>query len=256
MSAVVLPQGGVAGGGSDNNAPTRPSGERRVADSQPGMLLLPGRSGQLLAPATFNRSTGLIVVVAVHLLFVWALASGLAREAIEIIKKPIQMVIVPEVVPPPPPPPPPKVEKVKALPKIEPPPPSFVPTPDVVPLTPAPEPVVTAVQAEPPKEPVVIAPPPPPAPEPKPVVRQEISLACPGYQNVLAQTLEDAFERVGIAGTVRTRIAVRGSQVVDAVALSGPKEYYKIVQAAIKRMRCSAGGAEEVQVMLDVQFKR
>ena len=202
-----------------------------------------------------RRGTGLIVVLALHVLIAWALASGLAREAVEIIKKPIQMAIIPEVVPPPPPPPP-KVEKIKEVPKVQP-PPAYVPPPEITPPAPPPEPVIQAVQAEPPKEPVVIAPPAPPAPEPKPaVVKQEISLACPGYQNVLAQTLEEAFDRVGIVGTVRALIKVRGSQVVDAVPQSGPKEYYKYVQSAIKRMRCSAGGADEVQVSLDVVFRK
>jgi len=204
-------------------------------------------------PGGTRRGTGLAVVLALHVLMAWALASGLAREAVEVIKKPLEMAIVPEVAPPPPPPPPPKVEKIKELPKVQP-PPSYVPPPDVAPATPSPEPVIQAVQAEAPKEPVVIAPPAPPAPPP--VVKQEISLACPGYQQVLAQTLEDAFDRVGIAGTVRALIKVRGSQVVEAIPQSGPKEYYKYVQAAIKRMRCSAGGADEVQVSLDVIFRR
>jgi protein TonB len=237
---------------------SRSAQEGGRVESLHGTPLPPGRGGQLAAPAAANRSTGLIVVVAVHVLFAWALASGLARQAIEIVKKPIQMVIVPEVAPPPPPPP--KVEKIKEVAKL-PPPPAYVPQPDA-PVIQAPPPPITVVQSEPPKEPVVIAPPPPPAPAPVVAVappapvKQEISLACPGYQNVLADTLEDAFDRVGIAGTVRSRITVRGNQVVDAVAVSGPKEYFKYVQAAIKRMRCSAGGAEEVQVALDVQFKR
>ena len=204
-------------------------------------------------PGSARRGTGLAVVLALHVLLAWALASGLAREAVKVIKKPLEMAIVPEVAPPPPPPPPSKVEKIKELPKVQP-PPSYVPPPDVAPATPSPEPVIQAVQAEAPKEPVVIAPPAPPAPPP--VVKQEISLACPGYQQVLAQTLEDAFDRVGIAGTVRALIKVRGSQVVEAIPQSGPKEYYKYVQAAIKRMRCSAGGADEVQVSLDVIFRR
>lgn len=201
-----------------------------------------------------KRGTGLVVVFALHVVVAWALATGLAREAVEIIKKPIQMAIIPEVAPPPPPPPPPKVEKIKEIPKPEAPPP-FVPKPDITPETPPPAPVIQATAPEPPPEPVVIAPPPPAPPVPV-VVKQEISLACPGYQNVLAQTLEEAFDRVGIVGTVRTLLKVRGSQVVDAVPVSGPKEYYKYVQTAIKRMRCSAGGADEVQVSLDVRFQK
>lgn len=233
MNAIVLPMGGG------------------MAAGRPTHRATPG-----LQPT--NRSTGLAVVVLIHLLIGWALASGLARQAIEIVKKPIEMSIIAEAPPPPPPPPPPKVEKIKDQPKVQaPPPPAYVPPPEVTPAEPAPAPVITAVQAEPPKDPVVIAPPAPPAPEPKPAVaKQEISLACPGYQNVLAQTLEEAIERVGIVGTVHTRFTVRGSQVVDATPLSGPKEYYKYVQAAIKRMKCSAGGADEVQVVLDVLFKK
>ena len=104
----------------------------------------------------------------------------------------------------------------------------------------------------------LIAPPAPPAPPvDKPaVVKQEISLACPGYQAVLAQVLEDAFDRVGIVGTVRTRLTVRGNQVVDALPVSGPKEYFKYVQGAIKRMHCSAAGSDDVQVTLDVSFSK
>src|SRR4051812_35309278 len=95
-------------------------------------------SSSLCAPppppgtAGSKRSTGLAVVLGLHVLVAWALASGLAREAVNIIKKPIEMAIVPEVAPPPPPPPPPpKIEKIRELPKT-PPPPSYVPPPEVV----------------------------------------------------------------------------------------------------------------------------
>ncbi|MEY8875683.1 MAG: energy transducer TonB [Leptothrix sp. (in: b-proteobacteria)] len=218
--------------------------------------------------ASGKRGTGLAVVVGLHVLVGWALASGLASKAVELVRQPIEMAIIPEVTPPPPPPPPPKIEKVRELPKLDvPPPPAYVPPPEVVPLVAPPPPVIQAVQAEPPKAPVVIAPPPPPAP-PAPVVavvaappappapvKQEISLACPGYQAVLAQALEDAFERVGVVGTVRTLIKVRGNQVVEVQPQSGPKDYFKYVQGAVKRMRCSAGGADEVLVTLDILFK-
>ena len=87
------------------------------------------------------------------------------------------------------------------------------------------------------------------------IVRQEVSLACPGYQ-ACSQVLEEAIDRVGITGTVRTRLTVRDGQVVDVAFLSGPKEYTKYVQGAVKRLHCSAGGADEVQVPLDVNFAR
>jgi protein TonB len=221
-------------------------------------LALPSAGGSTYRPGGgANRGTGLLVVVLLHVLVAWLLASGLAHKAVQLVKKPLEAVIITE---PPPPPPPPKIEKIKEVRKIElPPPPAYVPPPDITPVVPPPAPVIQAVQAEPPKAPVVIAPPPPPvvveAPKPA-VVKQEISVACPGYQAVLAQALEEAIDRVGINGTVHTLIKIRGSQVVDVATLSGPKEYYKYVQAAVKRMRCTAGGADEVQVALPVNFVR
>lgn len=203
------------------------------------------------------RGTGLAIVVGLHVLVAWALASGLARQAVEIVKKPIEMVVLQDVAPPPPPPPPPppKVERIKEAPKLAPPPPAYVPPPDVAPREPV-QPVIQAVQAEPPKEPVVIAPPAPPAPEPKPAVqKQDVSLACPGYESVIQQNLDEAFERVGVTGTVRALIRVRGNQITEVTPQSGPSGYYKFVQTAVKRMKCSAGGAEEVAVTLDVTFR-
>ena len=248
-----------------------------VFDSHAGPLRAPALRppvGPLPAPATIlvfprphpparasraraGRGTGLAIVVAIHAALGWALASGLAQQVVDAVRKPIDMAIISEA-PPPPPPPPPKVEKIVARPKAAtPPPPAYVPPPEVTPPPAPPAPTITATAAVPPPEPVAPAPATPaPAPEKPAVVRQEVSLACPGYQAALAAVLEDAIDRVGIAGTVRTRLTVRGGQVTDVAFLSGPKEYAKYVQAAVKRMHCSAGGADEVQVPLDVNFAR
>ena len=204
---------------------------------------------------TQGRGTGLAVVAGIHVLFGWALVSGLAQHVVDAVRKPIDMAIIAET--PPPPPPPPKVEKVVERPKAAVPPPPYVPPPEVVPAPAPAAPTISAASAEPPREPVVAAPPAAaPAPAQPVAVRREVSLACPGYQAVLAQVLEEAIDRVGISGTVRTRLTVRGGQVTDVAFLSGPREYTKYVQAAVKRMRCSAGGADEVQVPLDVNFAR
>jgi protein TonB len=213
------------------------------------------RPGSRTRRQSRGRGVGLAVVVGIHVVFGWALATGMAQHVIDAVRKPIEMAIIPET--PPPPPPPPKVEKLVERPKAATPPPAYVPPPEVTPAPAPPAPTITATQAEPPRESTVVAPPAPaPAPEKPAVVRQEVSLACPGYQAVLAQVLEEAIDRVGIAGTVRTRLTVRGGQVVDIAFLSGPREYTKYVQGAVKRMHCSAGGADEVQVALDVNFAR
>jgi protein TonB len=206
------------------------------------------------APARRGHGKGLAIVAGLHVLIAWALVSGLATRVVDVVTKPLDVVIVTA-----PPPAPPKVERVLDKPKAPAlPSPVYVPPPEVVPPAAPPDAaiVATATEPAPPALPVGAAPP-PPAPAPAPaVVRQEVSLACPGYQSALATVLEDAIDRVGVTGTVRTRLTVRGGQVVDVAFLSGPREYVKYVQAAVKRMHCSAGGADEVQVPLDVNFAR
>ena len=250
MSAVLDSHGGALR--APLPIPTRP------APSPAEVLPFPQstRPTQRAKARTQGRGTGLAIVVGVHVLIGWALVSGLAQHAVDAVRKPIEMALLPEA--PPPPPPPPKMEKLVQQPKAAVPPPAYVPPPEVTPAPAPAAPGISATSAEPPPAPVVAAPPAPtPAPAPAPaVVRQEASLACPGYQAVLAQVLEEAIDRVGIAGTVRTRLTVRGGQVTDVAFLSGPREYTKYVQAAVKRMHCSAGSADQVQVALDVNFAR
>jgi protein TonB len=200
-----------------------------------------------------GRGKGLAIVAGLHVLLAWALVSGLATRVVDVVIKPLDVVIVDT-----PPPPPPKVEKVLDKPRAATlPPPVHVPPPEVVPPPAPPDTAIVATANEPtPPAPVAAPAPPAPAPAPPAVPRQEVNLACPGYQSALAAVLEDAIDRVGVTGTVRTRLTVRGGQVVDVAFLSGPREYTKYVQAAVKRMHCLAGGADEVQVPLDVNFAR
>ncbi|HNC98154.1 MAG TPA: energy transducer TonB, partial [Myxococcota bacterium] len=53
-----------------------------------------------------RKGVGIALVLLLHALILWGLVSGMARKAVEVLKKPIEMKIVQEVVPPPPPPPP------------------------------------------------------------------------------------------------------------------------------------------------------
>jgi len=118
---------------------------------------------------------GITVVVLLHILVIYALVTGLARKAVEVIKKPLTATIIEEVkLPPPPPPPPPKrvIEPPKAQPVVQP----YVPPPDIPPPQAPSEPVISAPSITPPAEPHVIAPPAPPAPPaPKPAIRKGIT---------------------------------------------------------------------------------
>ena len=115
---------------------------------------------------------GIAFVILIHALVIWALVTGLARKAIEVIKKPLTATIVEEIkAPPPPPPPPKKIEIQKAPPPPEQP---YVPPPDIPPPVVQQEPVIAAVTPTPPPAPPVIAPP-PPAPVAKPAIRRGIT---------------------------------------------------------------------------------
>jgi protein TonB len=115
---------------------------------------------------------GIGFVVLVHAIVIYALVTGLARKAIEVIKKPLTATIIEEIKVPPPPPPPPPPRKIVEPPKTLQP---YVPPPDVPVPTQTTEPVISAVTAIAPTEPVVIAPPSPPVvapPQPKPAIRR------------------------------------------------------------------------------------
>jgi protein TonB len=121
-----------------------------------------------------KHAIGIVFVVTMHLLLIWALLSGLGKAVVEVIKKPLSATIVEEIKAPPPPPPPPK--KIVEAPKVQAPVETEVPPPDI-PVQTTTAPVISApVTTAPPVEAHVIAPPPvvvaPPAP-PKPAIRKD-----------------------------------------------------------------------------------
>jgi protein TonB len=95
-----------------------------------------------------RRGAVLVAIIALHVFIAWALATGLARRAIEVLAPPIQTTIVEETKKEeaPPPPPPPKFER----------PPVELPPPDVTINLPV-ETNTTAIQVT--NTPVVKAPP-------------------------------------------------------------------------------------------------
>jgi protein TonB len=201
------------------------------------------------------------VVIAVHGLAIWAVSSGMARQVLEVIHKPVEVAIITETPAPaePPPPPPKPVPPPKTPPPVDaPPPPAYVPPPEIVP-PPAVQPVIQAVvSAPPPAPPPVVPPPPAPAPAPAapaPPLRRDVSVACPDYAQVLRDALAGVFDRVGVVGVVKVQIRIQGSRIVDVTPVSGPREYYRPVQNAVRRMRCGVEGADEVLVPLEVSFR-
>jgi periplasmic protein TonB len=199
---------------------------------------------------------GIGFVILIHVLVVYALVTGLARRAVEVIKKPLTATIVEEIKAPPPPPPPPK--KIE-IPKVPPPPQQpYIPPPDIPVPTTTSEPVIAAVTPTPPTEPVVIAPPvvvAPPAPPapPKPAVRRgivPISRVQPEYPR--------EAERKGISsGRVVARLFIdeKGNVTEVKIVEANPSRYFdRAVINALSQWKFQADGEKYIGE-IEVEFK-
>ena len=177
-----------------------------------------------------RSATGLVVVVGLHVVLGYALVSGLARDIVKVIKKPLEAAVIQEVTLPPPPPPPPKVVKVEqAVKPNTPPPPAYVTPPDIAPPVSAP----------------VIAPPAPtPAPAPlalpKPV-KADMAASCP--TQVRPEVPRGAE---GVSGIIKAQAVIRDGAVRDVNILSGPKVFHSVVRNAMLQYKCVLGEGEIV----------
>jgi protein TonB len=197
-----------------------------------------------------KHAIGIVFVVAVHVLVVYALVTGLARKAVEVIKKPLSATIIEEIKapPPPPPPPPPKriVEPPKAAP-VE----TYVPPPDIPVTTPQTAPVISVpTTATPPAEPHVIAPPvvAPPAPvaaPPKPAIRKD-----PQRKSGDDLVYPRAAIRAGVQkGRVVARVMIdEKGNVYDVVIQSSdpPRVFDRTVIDGVKEWKYAAEGEKYV----------
>jgi periplasmic protein TonB len=196
-----------------------------------------------------RRFAGIAVVVALHLLIGYALVSGLARKAVEVIKKPLEATIIQEVKIPPPPPPAPKIRPPEPKAPKVPPPPPLVPPPEIPP-PPAEAPPVITTTPTPPPEPVVIAPPPPPVEVPKPSGRTDIGVACPTQvkPDIPRKALQD-----GTGGVVRAQALIQGGAVKEVTILSGPRIFHSAVRSAMLQYKCAA--ADGTLAVQEFEFK-
>ena len=196
-----------------------------------------------------RRIKGLLIVVSLHAFLVYALVSGLARNGLNFIKKPLEAAVIQDVIIPPPPPPPKKVEPPKNMPKEEPPP--FVPPPDVATSTVG-SGISIAATTTLPSAPVAIAPPPPPAP-PRPAVnRNDIGVACP--TQVAPEMPRKALQE-GIEGVVKAQIRIKGGVIQDVTIVSGPRVFHAAVKDAIMQYKCISDAGSEVLATQEFNFK-
>jgi protein TonB len=200
---------------------------------------------------------GIGVVVLIHALVIWALLTGLASKAIQVIKKPLNATIIEEIkLPPPPPPPPPPPKKIEP-PKVQAPVQPYVPPPDIPPPVAPSEPVISAPTTVVPTEPVVIAPPPPapvaPAPPPKPAIRSA-GVSCPTRVN-------PTFPREAIRanvdkGKVDALLSVdeKGSVTeVRIVSAEPPRVFDRVVRDSLAQWKC-VGDGTKYQASVEINF--
>jgi len=200
-----------------------------------------------------RRVKGVLIVIVLHALLAYALVSGLARKGPNAINKPLEAVVIQEVIIPPSPSTPPaqspkETRKPQEVLKREAPPPPYMPPSDVAPevsstalvvasVAPAPTatataPAAAAVAALPP------APSPLVAPGPK---RTSIGLVCP--TQVPPEMPRKALQE-GIEGVVKAQIHVKDGTILDVTVLSGPRVFHAAVKAAMLQYRCVTDGGE------------
>jgi protein TonB len=205
---------------------------------------------------TSRRYRGLAAAIAVHVLLGWLLISGTARKGFEMLNKPLQAVVIQDVVIAPPPPPPPPKLVVPPKPQTTPTqPPPFIPVaevPLVAPTTFAVEATPVVHEAPPPAPaPVVVAAPPAPAPAPAPAPKVDMAIVCP------TQVTPEMPRRASIDGTqgiVKAQVRIVDGAVREVTFLSGPRIFYAAVRSAMLQYKCSRESGEVVATQ-DFNFK-
>ncbi|MDL2337412.1 MAG: energy transducer TonB [Pseudomonadota bacterium] len=167
---------------------------------------------------------GFSVVVAFHILIIYALLNGLAKKVVDVVHPPVETRLIEEIVKPPPPPPPPPEAVVPPPPKRVAPPPPFVPPPEVVVTAPSPvAATITAVTPIAPPAPVEITPAPPPTPAAEPAPAPPTKPAGPVAAGIVCSRTPPP-----IAPNVS--IEVKGSLFVIGTLKNG-----RVVQVDIER---------------------
>jgi protein TonB len=192
---------------------------------------------------------GVSVVILLHVIVIYGLMTGLARRAVEVIKKPVSATIVEEIKKPPPPPPPPPPKKIEP-PKVTPPIQTYVPPPDVPPPPQVVEAPVITSTPEPPKEPYVIAPPPPPVVEappapPKPAVRRGIARVSGDDPSYPREAIKAGVAKGRVVA--RLKIDEKGNVTdVDIIASQPPRVFDRVVRDALSGWKFRAEGEKYV----------
>jgi len=199
-----------------------------------------------------RHAAGITAVVLLHVLIIYALVTGLARTVIEVVKGPIDVKVIEEIIKKPPPPP----EVVPPPPKMAAPPPPFMPPPEInIAPPPTPAPAISAVTQEAPPGPQapVIA---KTEPAPAPAVRSA-RVVCSNYMDVMSSI---AYPREAVKDNVEGEVVIEftvtaNGQVKDAVIKSSSnKAFNRSSMSAVSQLSC-AGQGQDIRVQAPLSFK-
>jgi protein TonB len=180
--------------------------------------------------------TGIVVVVALHVILGYLLINGLAHKAIELLKKPLEVSLIEELKLEPPPPP----QKLPPPPKVAVPPPAYVPPPEVTVQAPMQTNAIVATTNAP-AAPVEVVSPPPAAPA-QPIA---VSLVCANFAEVRSRISYPAqAQRMGLSGEVLVEFTVAaGGEISDIhVARSSHAVFNAAATNAVAQLRCTGQG--------------
>jgi periplasmic protein TonB len=176
-----------------------------------------------------RRTIVLFAIIALHVFIAWALATGLARRAIELVAPPIQTEVVEEVQKKdePPPPPPPQMER----------PPVEIPPPDVA--IEVPQETQTTAIVDVTDKPVPHAPPPPPAPVAKKVqVAPKPGKGFPSSEDYYPP----ASKRLGEEGSANIHVCVGpNGKLTEDPTLAQTSGSARLDDGALKLAKAASG---------------
>jgi protein TonB len=201
-----------------------------------------------------RHAVGITVVVLLHVLIVYALVTGLARTVIEVVKGPIDVKVIEEVIKKPPPPP----DVVPPPPKMAAPPPPFIPPPEInIAPPPTPAPAISAITQEAPPAPQApVIQKAPPAPPPAPAV-QSARVVCPNYTQVMSSI---SYPREAIKdnreGEVVIEFTITASgEVKDAeIKSTSHRVFNRASLSVISDLKCKGQG-RDIRAQAPISFK-
>lgn len=193
-----------------------------------------------------NTIIGIGSVTLLHVFLVYALVSGLATSAVQLIKKPLEIKIIQQA--PPPPPPPPQVV-LPPPPLLAAPPPPYVPPPII--QVQAPPQQVFAVTSAKPAAPQSTAPAKP---------NTSVSVVCPNV-GVVAKKLSDAFQDIadtqGVNSAqvvVQFNVDASGKVSNPAIVSSNYTGVNNLAIAGVEALSCKGQG-QDVTVRAPFDFE-